>query len=176
MLEVPKQVWSLWNLRVSWENCSFLPPNWLKLDNCVIQGVVSQDQRLNLVKLANKYANEIIGHFTGKWLEILRILNAGMQKNFILQYPGYVRDVGDACCMLQEGTAYFFVRDGSNYIVYHNSKYSKWEILRINALNYRSGMVNSIMVNSNIHWSLWNLRVSWENCSFLPPNWLKLDN
>ena len=38
--EMPKQVWSLWNIWANWENCSFLLPNWLKLDNCVIQGVV----------------------------------------------------------------------------------------------------------------------------------------
>ena len=37
MSEMPKQVWSLWNLWANWENCSFLLPNWLKLDNCVIQ-------------------------------------------------------------------------------------------------------------------------------------------
>ena len=32
-----KQVWSLWNIWVNWENCSFLPPNQLKLDNSGIQ-------------------------------------------------------------------------------------------------------------------------------------------
>ena len=32
--EMPKQVWSMWNI---WAN--FLPPNWLKLNNCVIQVV-----------------------------------------------------------------------------------------------------------------------------------------
>ena len=30
----------------------------------------------------------------------------------------------------------FIVRDGSNYIVYHNSNYSNWEILRIDVSNY----------------------------------------
>ena len=30
-----------------------LLPNWLKLDNCIIQGVVAKHQRLNWVRLAN---------------------------------------------------------------------------------------------------------------------------
>ena len=33
----------------------------------------------------------------------------GMWKSFFLQDPGYVKDVGDACCMLQECTAVLFI-------------------------------------------------------------------
>ena len=60
----PKHVFTLWNLRVNWEICSLLVPNWLKLDNCVIQSIVGKDQRLNWVKFARSRS--------GKWLEISR--------------------------------------------------------------------------------------------------------
>ena len=43
--KMPKHVWSLWNLGANWENCSFLPPNQLKLDKSGIQGIVGKDQR-----------------------------------------------------------------------------------------------------------------------------------
>ena len=48
--------------------------------------------------------------------------------------------VRDACCSLQGCRGIFVVvvrdvRDGSNYIVYHNSNYLNWEILQINASN-----------------------------------------
>ena len=45
MSKMPKHVWSVWNLGANWENCSFLPPNQLKLDISGIQAPVGKDQR-----------------------------------------------------------------------------------------------------------------------------------
>ena len=43
-----------------------LLPNWLKLDNCVIQGVVGQDQRLNWIRLANMQMRNLSLHLPSK--------------------------------------------------------------------------------------------------------------
>ena len=65
--KMPKHVWSLWNLGANWENCSFFPPNQLKLDKIWYPGYCRQRSKETMVN----YANEL----SGKWSEILRKLS-----------------------------------------------------------------------------------------------------
>ena len=62
----------------------------------------------------------------------------GMRKCSFLQDPGYVRVVREMHAALLHAFRIFIVvvgdvREGSNYIVYHNPNYSNWEILQIKA-------------------------------------------
>ena len=74
--------------------------NQLKLDNCVIQGVVGKDQRLNWVKLARVYQKSI-------WQMIRNIKKTflpktGMRKATSCKIQGMSRwSIHAACCMVQ---------------------------------------------------------------------------
>ena len=60
MSEMPKQVWTLWNLRANWENGS---PNELKIDTLVSRVLSAKIKGLH------------VGQLSGKWLKILRKLS-----------------------------------------------------------------------------------------------------
>ena len=83
-----------------------------------------------------------LGHFVGQWLEILRKLS--YQKLEYGKAPSCkIQGMSEwserclpHCCKLAFVVVVGDVREGLNYIVYHNPNYSNCEILRINALNY----------------------------------------
>ena len=64
-----------------------------------------------------------------------------MLKSSFLQDPGYVGVVGEMRAALLHACRILIIvvgdiREGLNYIVYHNPNYLNWEILWINASNY----------------------------------------
>ena len=64
-----------------------------------------------------------------------------MREKQLLQDPGYVGVVSEMRPVLLHACRIFIVvvvdiREGLNYIVYHNPNYSNWEIIPINASNY----------------------------------------
>ena len=114
-------------------------PNWLKLDNCVIQGIVGKDQRLNWVKLARVCQKSI-------WQMIINIKETfppktGMQKATSCNIQGMSRRLIHAACCMVRALIVFTVNVetvdtvvGSNYIVYHSSKSLNCMKIRIKAL------------------------------------------
>ena len=111
-------------------------PNQLKLDNCVIQGIVGK---------IKEFIGQELRSLHRSMIEIIKEIfppKTGMRKATSLQDPGYVGEVEDcvlhtACCRGIFVIIVEDVKDGpSNYIVYYNSNYSNKEIHRTNASNY----------------------------------------
>ena len=104
--------------------------NQLKLDNCVIQGIVSKDQRLNWTKLA-RVCQKLI------W-QMIRNIKDWNAKIYFLQDPGYVETVNLHAAWYEPRSHPLLMStqsiQGSNYIVYHSSKSSIYMKIRIKAL------------------------------------------
>ena len=79
-----------------------------------------------------------LGHFIGQWLGILRKLShqkLECEKLLLCNIQGMSARSEIACSMLFV-VIVGDIRDGLNYIVYHNSNYSNKETCQINASNY----------------------------------------
>ena len=138
---MPKHICTLWNLWANWE---ILAPNQLKLDNCVIQGIVGK---------IKEFIGQGLRSLRRSMIEIIKEIflpKTGMQKAISLQDPGYVEEVEDcvlhaACCRGIFVIIVEDVEDGpSYYIVYYNSNYSNKEILWTNASNYSLFQIKSL--------------------------------